>query len=69
FSTFWVLLLTVNCNAVQGNQIPLAAPDEWNLKTFPSPNATGHLVFDTVSSLLQHWPNTKYYNGVCTSNH
>ncbi|KAJ7262772.1 hypothetical protein B0H12DRAFT_1012597 [Mycena haematopus] len=58
---FWVLLLTVNCNAV--NQVPLAASDEWNLKTFPSPNATGHLVFDTVSSLLQHWPNTKHHNG------
>ncbi|KAJ7262774.1 hypothetical protein B0H12DRAFT_970811, partial [Mycena haematopus] len=36
---------------------------EWDLKTFPSPNATGHLVFDTVSSLLQHWPNTKHPNG------
>ncbi|KAJ7262766.1 hypothetical protein B0H12DRAFT_1209541 [Mycena haematopus] len=58
-----VLLLTVHCDAVQFNQIPLAAPDKWNLKAYPSPNATGHLVFDTVSSLLQHWPNTKYHSG------
>ncbi|KAF8170745.1 hypothetical protein K438DRAFT_2024317 [Mycena galopus ATCC 62051] len=60
---FGVLLLTVNCNAVQFNQVPLAVPDDWNLKTFPSPNATGHLVFDTVSSLLHHWQNTKFHSG------
>ncbi|KAJ7669644.1 hypothetical protein B0H17DRAFT_1162226 [Mycena rosella] len=23
----------------------------------------GHLIFDTVNSLLQHWPNTRYRNG------
>ncbi|KAF7361293.1 J domain-containing protein [Mycena sanguinolenta] len=60
---FFVLLLTVNCDAVQFNQVPLAAADEWDLKTFPSPNASGHLVFDSVNSLLSHWPNTKYHSG------
>ncbi|KAJ7451347.1 hypothetical protein FB451DRAFT_1342758 [Mycena latifolia] len=29
----------------------------------PDINATGHLIFDTVNSLLQHWPNTRYRNG------
>ena len=24
----------------------------------PEPDATGHLIFNTVSSLLQRWPNT-----------
>ena len=27
-------------------------------------NTTAHLVFNTVSGLLQHWPNTIYRNGV-----
>ncbi|KAJ7025557.1 hypothetical protein C8F04DRAFT_133512 [Mycena alexandri] len=37
--------------------------DSWNLNVKPNVNATGHLVFDTVSSFLQHWPNTRYRNG------
>ncbi|KAF7328985.1 J domain-containing protein [Mycena venus] len=62
---FWLLLLllTINSNAVQFNQVPLVGPDDWNLNALPSPNATGHLVFDTISSLLQHWPNTRYHYG------
>jgi hypothetical protein len=35
----------------------------WNLDDPPHPNATGHFVFETVNSLLQHWPNTRYRNG------
>ena len=31
----------------------------------PIENATGNLIFDTVNSLLQHWPNTRYRNGTC----
>lgn len=37
--------------------------EQWNLDEYPPENATGHLIFDTVSSLLQHWPNTRYRNG------
>jgi len=29
----------------------------------PPKNATGNLIFDTVHSFLQHWPNTRYRNG------
>ncbi|KAJ7334773.1 hypothetical protein DFH08DRAFT_813821 [Mycena albidolilacea] len=47
---FWLLVLTATCNAVQFNQVPLSVPDDWNLNASPSPNATGHLVFDTVNS-------------------
>ena len=36
---------------------------EWSLDKFPNPNATDHLVFETVHSLLQHWPNTRMRNG------
>ncbi|KAJ7128724.1 hypothetical protein C8R44DRAFT_563640, partial [Mycena epipterygia] len=36
---------------------------DWNLEATPDINWTGHLIFDTVSSLLQHWPNTRYRNG------
>ncbi|KAG1901130.1 uncharacterized protein F5891DRAFT_951193, partial [Suillus fuscotomentosus] len=30
----------------------------WNLDEGPAVNATGHLVFETANSLLQHWANT-----------
>ncbi|KAJ7762140.1 hypothetical protein B0H16DRAFT_1368950 [Mycena metata] len=45
------------------DSLPATKNDSWNLNVKPSVNATGHLVFDTVSSLLQHWPNTRYRNG------
>lgn len=38
-------------------------PTVWSLDKFPNPNATDHLVFETVYSLLQHWPNTRMRNG------
>ncbi|KAJ6514570.1 hypothetical protein DFH09DRAFT_1196730 [Mycena vulgaris] len=67
YSIFWFpfLLLPVVTvtNAVQ-SQKPLAnLADEWNLDAQPNPNSTGYLVFDTVSSLLQHWPSTRYHSG------
>ena len=37
--------------------------EDWNLDILPNPNATDHLVFETVHSLLQHWPNTRMRNG------
>ncbi|RDB25964.1 hypothetical protein Hypma_006274 [Hypsizygus marmoreus] len=37
--------------------------DGWDLDIGPPANSTDNLVFDTVSSLLQHWPNTRYRNG------
>jgi len=30
-------------------------------------NSTGNLIFWSVSSLLQHWPNNRYINGIVTS--
>ncbi|KAI6098046.1 hypothetical protein EDD16DRAFT_1840889 [Pisolithus croceorrhizus] len=39
---------------------PLA---DWRLGDPPNVNSTGHLIFETVSSLLQHWPNTRMRNG------
>ncbi|CAK5274279.1 unnamed protein product [Mycena citricolor] len=48
-------------------QYPFHAIDNqrstWDFDVEPNPNATGQLVFDTVSSFLQHWPNTRYRNG------
>ena len=45
--------------------------EDWSLDTQPpNPNATDNLVFETVYSLLQHWPNTRMRNGkrsVCLS--
>ncbi|KAG2361470.1 hypothetical protein BDR07DRAFT_1358925 [Suillus spraguei] len=37
--------------------------EQWNLDECPPENVTGHLIFDTVNSFLQHWPNTRYRNG------
>ncbi|KAG1905312.1 uncharacterized protein F5891DRAFT_1183250 [Suillus fuscotomentosus] len=37
--------------------------EQWSLDEGPAENATGNLIFDTVHSLLQHWPNTRYRNG------
>ncbi|KAG2032233.1 hypothetical protein BDR03DRAFT_970757 [Suillus americanus] len=38
-------------------------PGRWDLGEAPAVNATGHLVFETANSLLQHWPNTRYRIG------
>jgi hypothetical protein len=35
----------------------------WRLDEPPPANATGRFVFETMNSLLQHWPNTRYRNG------
>ncbi|KAG2150644.1 uncharacterized protein EDB93DRAFT_1084016 [Suillus bovinus] len=36
---------------------------QWDFDKGPVVNATGHLVFETANSLLQHWPNTHYRIG------
>ncbi|KIM63552.1 hypothetical protein SCLCIDRAFT_747305 [Scleroderma citrinum Foug A] len=59
------------CRAVQ---VPFAAqigpnrysnttPTEWRLDKPPNVNSTGHLMFETVNSLLRHWLNTRMRNG------
>ncbi|KAF6756867.1 hypothetical protein DFP72DRAFT_262531 [Ephemerocybe angulata] len=35
----------------------------WEFNLEPSPNTTGNYVFESVASLLQQWPNTRYRNG------
>jgi hypothetical protein len=37
---------------------------QWDLGEAPAANATGHLVFETANSLLQHWANTHYRIGM-----
>jgi hypothetical protein len=37
---------------------------QWNLDEGPAVNATGHLVFETANSLLQHWANTRHRIGM-----
>ncbi|KAJ7454351.1 hypothetical protein B0H11DRAFT_2325177 [Mycena galericulata] len=42
----------------------LDSHSRWDdLSVAPDANGTAHLIFDTVNSLLQHWPNTRYRNG------
>ncbi|KAF7349753.1 hypothetical protein MSAN_01702300 [Mycena sanguinolenta] len=71
FSAVVAVVLTVLPMASPPRQILLQqiSPDsgsstfDWNLEATPDTNWTGHLIFDTVSSLLQHWPNTRHRNG------
>ncbi|KAG6833117.1 hypothetical protein H0H87_011225 [Tephrocybe sp. NHM501043] len=59
----WVLAAF---SSVFGRQVPLrfeAETTHWDLNIPVGGNSTNHLVFDTVNSLLQHWPNTRYRNG------
>ena len=35
-------------------------------RAFNRANSTGNLIFWSVNSLLQHWPNTRYVNGMVT---
>ncbi|KAF7293221.1 J domain-containing protein [Mycena chlorophos] len=56
-----LLLAALTSNAVGTDiQTPFISDE---LHTPPHPNATGNLVFNTISSLLQHWPNTRYHSG------
>ncbi|KAJ6594744.1 hypothetical protein B0H19DRAFT_1284387 [Mycena capillaripes] len=66
------LCLAISLSCVQAAQIPFentpvqtwVADSRWeNLGAQPDSNATGHLLFETVNSLLQRWPNTQYRNG------
>ncbi|KAJ3839248.1 hypothetical protein F5878DRAFT_535967 [Lentinula raphanica] len=52
-----------NLQTDSGKQPIDPANQRWNLNLPPSENATGHLIFQSVSSLLQHWPNARYRNG------
>ena len=36
---------------------------KWSIDELPNPNSTDHLIFETVHSLLQHWPNTRMRHG------
>ncbi|KAJ7512846.1 hypothetical protein B0H11DRAFT_10316 [Mycena galericulata] len=66
------LAISLPC-AVLAAQIPLGnvgteiwwdQESRWDdLNARPDANGTSHLIFDTVNSLLQHWPNTRYRNG------
>ena len=57
--------LAVQVPLVSSHRYKHSADDRaaWSLDDFPNPNATDHLVFETVHSLLQHWPNTRMRNG------
>ncbi|KAE9401274.1 hypothetical protein BT96DRAFT_956582 [Gymnopus androsaceus JB14] len=75
FHVFRSLLgLFLSIAVLEAAQIPFVAPstsagafvnesDSWDIKVPLNENATGHLVFETVNSFMQHWPNTRYRNG------
>lgn len=62
------LALLAPAPAALAGQAPFASArlpaGDWSFARAPPANATGHLIFDTVRSLLQHWPNTRYRNGM-----
>lgn len=69
-----LLGLSLLFSLLEALQLPLGPPhafslenenyDAWDIHVAPNENATGHLVFETVHSLMQHWPNTRYRHGV-----
>ncbi|KAJ6571101.1 hypothetical protein B0H19DRAFT_937538 [Mycena capillaripes] len=69
-----LLALALFYRDVRAGQIPLQTAANnttilpsyslWaDLDAHPDAHSTGHLIFDTVNSLSQHWPNTRYRNG------
>ncbi|KAK1235334.1 hypothetical protein PQX77_001444 [Marasmius sp. AFHP31] len=55
------------CHAL-GAQTPFSTfagnvEELWDLDAQPTVNGTEQLIFESVSSLLQQWPNTRYRNG------
>ncbi|KAG1750192.1 hypothetical protein EDB19DRAFT_96388 [Suillus lakei] len=51
-------------NTIKLNVPPYSSnTGQWMLDEGPPENTTGNLIFDTVHSFLQHWPNTRYRNG------
>jgi hypothetical protein len=76
-AAFRCCIVTFLAQHIQATQVPLeysrsdwrppAVADHglanWNMDDLPNPNATSHLVFETVNSLLQRWPNTRMRNG------
>ncbi|KAF5342668.1 hypothetical protein D9611_001288 [Ephemerocybe angulata] len=63
-STMRVPLLLGALTLSSAHQTPFLTPTAPNpLLTPPSPNSTHALVFNTLSSLLSFWPNTRYRNG------
>ncbi|KAF7365934.1 hypothetical protein MVEN_00468700 [Mycena venus] len=65
-------LITAIPHVAHVTQTPFRSPSShtdsnllWeDLNASPDANATGHLIFDTVASLLQKWPHTCYRNGL-----
>ncbi|KAG1887218.1 hypothetical protein F4604DRAFT_1917029 [Suillus subluteus] len=50
-------------NSNPGHLNSISSNEQWGFDECPPENATGNLIFDTVHSLLQHWPNTRHRNG------
>ena len=78
-STSWYLVTIIFLVNVIATQVPFHSSQaewqpatlndehlgDWSLDTAPNSNSTDHLVFETVHSLLQRWPNTRMRNGEC----
>ncbi len=59
-AVFALLLLVSSVNSYEQAVLePLGS--DWTEP--PHVDETAHLIFSSVSSLLQHWPNTLYRNG------
>jgi len=62
----WIPFLLSFADVVHGLQQVVLTDSpgcDWDLAKEPTKNSTHNLVFDTVGSFLQHWPNTRYRNG------
>ncbi|KAG1887215.1 hypothetical protein F4604DRAFT_1951087 [Suillus subluteus] len=50
-------------NSNSGHLNSISSNEQWSFDEYPPENVTGNLIFNTVHSLLQHWPNTRHRNG------
>ena len=64
-----IILAAVAVQATPDQQLfqqPAASGVKPVQRVFDRTNSTGNLIFWSISSLLQHWPNTRYINGMVT---
>jgi hypothetical protein len=60
----FVILAAATINVASSPQVSWESPITSSQKAVGNPSATGNLIFQSVSNLLQHWPNAKHLNGI-----
>ena len=66
----WLHILAAAAVVVADDQVRFRQQVDADLESargsYQKGNSTGNLIFWSVNSFLQHWPNTRYTNGTVT---